>query len=153
MTNIDFSHRNNLSELMDSDDADFETFRACLVDLAKVNHLTLAYRPTLRFFEELARSGRLPMDRAITVVDVGSGYGDMLRKIDRWAVRRGFKLDLIGVDQNPHSGRAALEVTAPGRPIRFVTDNILNYRPASRVDIVISSLTLSGVFAGAADGG
>jgi SAM-dependent methyltransferase len=140
MTNIDFSHRNNLSELMDSDDADFETFRACLVDLAKVNYLTLAYRPTLRFFEELARSGRLPMDRAITVVDVGSGYGDMLRKIDRWAEQRGFKLDLIGVDQNPHSGRAALEVTAPGRPIRFVTDNILDYRPASRVDIVISSL-------------
>jgi hypothetical protein len=87
MKNIDFSRRNNLSQLMNSDDADFETFRAWLIDLAKVNYLTLAYRPTLRFFEHLARSGRLPTDRSITVIDVGSGFGDMLRNVDRWAVR------------------------------------------------------------------
>ena len=140
MKNIDFSRRNNLSQLMNSDDTDFETFRACLVDLSKVNILTFAYRPTLRFFEHLARSGRLPADRTITVVDVGSGFGDMLRKIDRWAVRRGYKLDLTGIDQNPWSARAAEEVTAPGRPIRFVTANIFGYRPESQVDIVISSL-------------
>ena len=94
MKNIDFSRRNNLSQLMNSDDADFETFRACLIDLAKVNYLTFAYRPTLRFFEHLARSGRLPTDRSITVIDVASGFGDMLRNVDRWAVRREIKLDL-----------------------------------------------------------
>jgi SAM-dependent methyltransferase len=140
MKNIDLSRRNNLTQLMDSADTDFETFRACLVDLSKVNYLTLAYRPTLRFFEHLARSGRLPADRSITVVDVGSGFGDMVRKIDRWAVRRGFKVDLIGVDQNPLSARAAEEVTALGRPIRFVAANIFAYQPPSQVDIVISSL-------------
>jgi hypothetical protein len=133
MKNIDFSRRNNLSQLMNSDDTDFGTFRACLVDLSKVNYLMLAYRPTLRFFEHLARSGRLPTDRSITVIDVGSGFGDMLRNVDRWAVRRGIKLDLSGVDQNPWSTRAAGEVAAPGRPIRFVTANIFAYRPASRV--------------------
>jgi hypothetical protein len=114
MKNIDLSRRNNLPQLMDSVDTDFETFRACLADLSKVNHLTLAYRPTLRFFEHLARSGRLPTDRSITVIDVGSGFGDMLRNVDRWAVRRGFKLDLTGVDQNPWSTRVAGEVAAPG---------------------------------------
>jgi SAM-dependent methyltransferase len=140
MKNIDLFRRNSLTQLMDSADTDFETFRACLVDLSKVNYLTLAYRPTLRFFEHLARSGRLPADRSITVVDVGSGFGDMVRKIDRWAVRRGFKVDLIGVDQNPLSARAAEEVTALGRPIRFVAANIFAYQPPSQVDIVISSL-------------
>jgi SAM-dependent methyltransferase len=140
MKNIDLSRRNNLTQLMDSADTDFETFRACLVDLSKVNYLTLAYRPTLRFFEHLARSGRLPADRSITVIDVGSGFGDMVRKIDRWAVRRGFKVDLTGVDQNPLSARAAEEVTALGRPIRFVAANIFAYQPPSQVDIVISSL-------------
>ncbi len=140
MKNIDLSRRNNLSQLMDSADTDFETFRACLVDLSKVNYLTLAYRPTLRFFEHLARSGCLPTDRTVTVVDAGSGFGDMLRKIDRWAVRRGFKLDLTGVDQNPLSARAAEEVTVTGRPIRFVTADIFAYQLPCRVDIVISSL-------------
>jgi SAM-dependent methyltransferase len=140
MKNIDLSRRNNLTQLMDSADTDFETFRACLVDLSKVNYLTFAYRPTLRFFEHLARSGRLPVGRTITVVDVGSGFGDMVRKIDRWAVRSGFKLDLTGVDQNPLSVRAAEEVTPLGRPIRFVSANIFAYQPPSQVDIVISSL-------------
>ena len=139
MKNIDLSRRNNQPQLMDPADTDFETFRACLVDLSKVNYLTLAYRPTLQFFEHLARSGRLPTDRTVTVVDAGSGFGDMVRKIDRWAVRRGFKLDLTGVDQNPLSARAAEEVTAPGRPIRFVTADIFAYQPPSQVDIVISS--------------
>jgi SAM-dependent methyltransferase len=139
MKNIDLSRRNNLTQLMDSADTDFETFRACLVDLSKVNYLTLAYRPTLRFFEHLARSGRLPAGRTVTVVDVGSGFGDMAREIDRWAVRRGFKLDLTGVDQNPLSARAAEEVTAPTRPIRFVTADIFAYQPPGQVDIVISS--------------
>src|ERR1700742_2303823 len=113
-TALDFSRRNDLTELMDSDETDFATFRDCLVDLAKVNRLTLAYRPTLRHFADLDRAGRLPRDRAITVVDVGSGFGDMLRKLDRWAMRRGLRLDLTGVDLNPWSARTAGEVTASG---------------------------------------
>jgi trans-aconitate methyltransferase len=139
MKNIDLSRRNISTQLMDSADTDFEIFRACLVDLSKVNYLTLAYRPTLRFFEHLARSGRLPSDRTVNVVDVGSGFGDMVRKIDRWAVRRGFKVDLTGIDQNPLSVPAAEEVPALGRPIRFVTADIFAYQPSSQVDIVISS--------------
>jgi SAM-dependent methyltransferase len=137
---IDFSRRNALTELMDSDETDFVTFRDCLVDLAKVNRLTLAYRPSLRFFADLAEGGRLPRDRAITVVDVGSGFGDMLRKIDRWAARRGLRLDLTGVDLNPWSARTAIAATAPERPIRYVTANVFDFCPERPIDIVISSL-------------
>ena len=127
-------------ELMDSDETDLVTFRACLVDLATVNFLTLAYRPTLAFLDRLAASGRLPRDRAVTIIDAGSGYGDMLRNIDRWAVRRGIAVELTGVDANPWSERAAREATSPDRPLRWVTANIFDYRPERRADLVISSL-------------
>jgi len=140
MRALDFSGRNALSELMDSNDTDFTTFRACLVDLSKVNRLTLAYGPTLQFFERLTICGRLPQDRTISIVDVGSGSGDMLRKIDFWAARRGFKVDLVGVDLNPWSAQTAQDLTGTGRPIRFITANIFDYLPAKPVDIVISSL-------------
>ena len=140
MVALDFSRRSSLAELMDSDETDFPTFRACLIDLAKVNALTLAYRPTMRFFQALAAAGRLPRDRAISIVDVGSGFGDMLRKIDRWAARRGLRVDLVGVDINPWSARTAAEATSPQRPIRFVTANVFDYRPPGPIDIVISSL-------------
>jgi hypothetical protein len=46
---VDLSRRNHLSEMMDADDTSFETFRACLADLAVANEVTLAYRPTLAF--------------------------------------------------------------------------------------------------------
>ena len=137
---LDFSRRSVLSELMDSDETDFATFRACLIDLAKVNRLTLAYRPTMRFFADLERCGRLPRDRAISIVDVGSGFGDMLRKVDRWTAQRGLPADLTGVDLNPWSARTATEATATGRPIRYVTANVFDYRPPGPIDIVISSL-------------
>jgi SAM-dependent methyltransferase len=140
MAALDFSRRNALPELMDADDTDFQTFRACLVDLAKVNQLTLAYRPTLAFFRELTAVGGLPWDRRVSVVDVGSGSGDMLRRLDRWAAKRAYKLDLAGVDLNPWSAVTARQLTNPRRRIRFVTANIFDYRPAAPVDIVISSL-------------
>jgi hypothetical protein len=137
----DFSRRSDLTELMDSDETDFATFRACLVDLARVNTLTLAYRPTLQFFDRLAKSQSLPSDRVVVVVDAGSGFGDMLRVIDRWAKRRGVKVDLTGVDRNPWSARAAIEATDRKRAIRFVTANVFDYRPPPRgIDVIISSL-------------
>jgi hypothetical protein len=80
----DFSHRAYTPEMMDGE-VDYDTFRGCLVDLAKVNIVTFAYRPTLAFLERLRREGRWPDDRPLTILDVGSGHGDMLRKIDRWA--------------------------------------------------------------------
>lgn len=136
---LDFSRRNALAELMDSDATDFETFRACLIDLAKVNRLALAYRPTLGFLDRLRRLEVLPRDRAISIVDVGSGSGDMLRKIDHWATRYGHKVDLVGVDLNPWSARTAEELTARDRPIRFVTANIFDWS-GEPIDIVVSSL-------------
>jgi hypothetical protein len=140
MMALDFSRRNTLSELIDSSETDLETFRACLIDLTTVNQLTLAYRPTLQFFERLVRSGRLPFDRTITIVDVGSGSGDMLRKIDKWAARRRLKVDLVGVDLNPWSASTAEGLNETGRPIRFITTSVFDYWPANPIDIVISSL-------------
>jgi trans-aconitate methyltransferase len=127
-------------ELMDADDTDLDTFRACLVDLASVNHLTLAYRPTFSFLNRLVDSGRLPKRRPLVIADIGSGYGDMLRKVDRWAERRGVAVKLTGVDLNPWSARSATEATPKGRPISWVTANVFDYRPAERPDIVMSAL-------------
>lgn len=140
MTTPDFSRRSTAAELMDDNGTDLDTFRACLVDLAKVNQLTLAYRPTIAFLDRLARSKALPRDRPLSIVDVGSGYGDMLRKIDTWATRRNIPVSLTGVDLNPWSARAAQEATKPGRPIEWVTANVFDYRPQAPIDVIVSSL-------------
>lgn len=136
----DFSRRASTPELMDTETVGFEDFQCCLAELARVNQLTLAYRPTLAFLDGLAERGHLPRDRALSILDVGSGYGDMLRQIDLWAARRGIPVCLTGIDLNPWSARAAAEATSPGRPIRWVTADLFEYEPEGRVDLVLSSL-------------
>ncbi len=139
MTALDFSRRALTPELMDTEVTGFEEFRDCLVDLERVNFWTMTYRPMMAFMDRLLASGAIPTDRPLVIVDVGSGYGGMLRGIDNWAAKRGIAVDLTGVDLNPWSAAAATAATAPGRPIRWLTANLFDYKPQGGIDLIVSS--------------
>ncbi len=138
MTSVEFSRRSAQDELMDTEPVAFEEFQACLVDLARVNRLSFAYGPTLDFFDRLADRAR-GLGRPLEVLDVGSGYGDMLRRVDAWARARGIAVSLTGIDLNPWSRRAAI-AAAPDRGIEWVTADAFEYAPRAGVDVVVSSL-------------
>jgi SAM-dependent methyltransferase len=137
---VDFTQRGTTPELMDTEVVSYADFRTCLEQLTQANGVFLPYRPTLSFLDRLRTAGRFTGDKPVSIVDVGCGYGDTLRRIDRWAERHGIAVDLQGVDRNPWSARAAADVTAPGRPIRWITQDLFEYRPDGEIDIVISSL-------------
>ena len=112
--------------------------RDCLHDIAQVNRLTGAYHPTLHWLGHVY--GRLPRLRhPLHIVDVGCGYGDMLRRIQRWAVDRNLPVQLTGIDLNADAVRAAREVTLPGT-VTYLAGNAFDYRPEEGIDLVISSL-------------
>jgi 2-polyprenyl-3-methyl-5-hydroxy-6-metoxy-1,4-benzoquinol methylase len=136
----DFSKRDTTPELMDTEVVSYEELRGVLKELTQANELSFAYRPTLSFFRRLAREGRLQKGRRITVIDAASGYGDMSRKLDGWAAKNGYAMDIAGVDMNPWAARAAAEATAPGRPIRWVTANLFDFRAEGGADIITCSL-------------
>ena len=123
-------------ELMDADDLDPATYAAVVGDLAKVNVVTMAARPTFAF---LARVLARHKGRPLRVLDVGFGDGDMLRRIARWAAKRGHAVELVGVDLNPRSELAAKAHTAPGLAIRWVTGDYADLA-GEPWDVVISSL-------------
>jgi SAM-dependent methyltransferase len=131
---IDWSKRAHTPELMDGP-CSYEEFQACLHDLARVNIRTRAYGPSLQFLARLK-----PLGRPLRIVDVGSGYGDMLRRIAQWAAHKEIDVELIGVDLNPYAAQAAREVTAAERGIRWITANAFDYKPEGGIDVVISSL-------------
>jgi SAM-dependent methyltransferase len=116
----------------------YEELRGCLRDIARVNRLTMAYRPTMQWLEELA--GGASISGPLRIVDVGCGYGDMLRRIERLAARRGLAVELIGVDLNPDAVRAAREATATGSRIKWIVGDVYSCAAASDTDVVISSL-------------
>lgn len=121
-------------ELMDDPALDAGTYSEVLHDLARVNTITLARRPTLDF---LARSvGSRPNFR---LLDVGFGNGDMLRSVARWARKRGVAAELVGIDLNPRSVAAAREATPPDLPIDYRTGDYAGLAGGGW-DCVISSL-------------
>jgi 2-polyprenyl-3-methyl-5-hydroxy-6-metoxy-1,4-benzoquinol methylase len=134
---VDLSRRampSDLSEWMD-EPCLYEDFRQCLVDLEQVNRLTWSYRPTLAFLDGLVASGP---KQVLRIVDVGSGGGDMLRCVERWAKRRGVEVELTGIDLNPYAARAARELASARSAVRWITGDAFAY--TEPVDVVLSSL-------------
>ncbi len=123
--------RSQAEELMDADDLDAATYADVVGDLATVNTVTMARRPTLDFLAR-ATAGR----KSFRLLDVGFGDGDMLRRIANWAKAKGIEAELVGVDLNPRSEQAA---RAHGGDIRYVTGDYadLAHEPW---DVIVSSL-------------
>lgn len=135
---LDFSHRADLVELMDQP-CTYEELRDCLHDIARVNRLTFAYRPTLSWMEELMATQPNPA-RPLRIVDVGCGYGDTLRQIEAWAAKRAIPVALTGIDLNPDAIRAAKEATSPAQHIEWRVGDALSDAATGEIDVVVCSL-------------
>jgi len=118
---------------MDTECADFADYARCLGDLARVNVVTRTHQPILRW---LARETQ--GCSAMSLLDVGCGHGDLLRRIRRWGDRRGLKARLIGVDRNPWSIRAARAATPSDAGITYDTADVFDYVPEP-VEFIVSS--------------
>jgi SAM-dependent methyltransferase len=139
---LDLSRRADLdqvTELMDGP-CSYEELRECLRDLSRVNRLTLAYRPVMAFVERAVALA--PAGTRLRIVDVGSGFGDTLRKIERWAVERRVSVELVGVDLNADAVRAARETTPAASAVRFVAGDVFSVPEAQEADLVICSLVM-----------
>jgi trans-aconitate methyltransferase len=132
---LDFGQRAQLTELMD-EPCSYAELRDCLRDLMRVNRAVFTYRPTLEWLEQFACTS----GERLHIVDVGSGAGDMLRRIERWAQKRKIAVRLTGVDLNPYAAQAAREFGEMDSAVEWVTSDAYAYRPAAKIDLVISSL-------------
>jgi trans-aconitate methyltransferase len=116
----------------------FAELRGCLRDIAQVNWLTGAYRPTLDWLNHVYEA--MPFqEKPLQILDVGCGYGDMLRRISSWAADRNLPVVLTGIDRNPDAIRAAREATRPGTAT-FLAGDAFAYQAKDGVDLVVSSL-------------
>jgi SAM-dependent methyltransferase len=121
-------------ELMDDPALDPAVYTQVLHDLARVNRITMAHGPTLAFLERAV--GRRTNFR---LLDVGFGDGDMLRQIAKWALRKGIKAELVGIDLNDKSVAAALEATPDLLPITYIAGDYADLA-GEGFDCIISSL-------------
>ncbi|URW75256.1 methyltransferase domain-containing protein [Sphingomonas donggukensis] len=128
------SVRAQAEERMDAEDLPADVLAAVLADLAQVNTVTMAARPTLGFLKRAVGDRR-----SFRLLDVGFGDGDMLRRIARWAQRRGVAADLVGIDLNPNAAPAARAHTPPAFDIDYRTGDYAALADEPW-DVVVSSL-------------
>jgi 2-polyprenyl-3-methyl-5-hydroxy-6-metoxy-1,4-benzoquinol methylase len=128
------SARSTADERMDTDCVDYQDYHRCLSDLARVNTVTMTHRPMLAW---LARESRGL--RGFSLLDVGCGHGDALRRIRRWAARRGIRAELHGVDRNPWAARAAREATDTAMRIGYRTGDAFELDASEQFDFIVSS--------------
>ncbi len=133
---LDFTHRADLAqcpEWMD-EPCSYEHWLACIGDLAQVNRLTFAARPTLAWLRRFA-------GRSLHIVDVGFGGGDTLRRVERWAQQTKTPVRLTGIDLNPYAARAAQSLTPPrGSRIEWITGDAFSVTLPQPPDLIVSSL-------------
>ncbi|WP_458093550.1 methyltransferase domain-containing protein [Roseomonas sp. WA12] len=128
--------RSSAPEIMDDAAQDFSAFSSALRDLERINRVSLAYRPTLRWLDALARRTGA---RRLSVLDVGAGGGDMLARVADWGLRRGVAVELAALDRSPHAAAHA-RARHPGLPVRWITADLFDLDPAERYDAVICAL-------------
>jgi 2-polyprenyl-3-methyl-5-hydroxy-6-metoxy-1,4-benzoquinol methylase len=134
----EFKQRSVQSEWMDDQSGSFEEFENCLHDLEKLNQWSYGYRPTLKWLDKMANT--VPLTQPITIFDIGSGAGDMLRSIEQYGISTDTHFNLIGIDINPWAKKAADKLLFSKTMIRFETKDIFSFEADRQADFIISSL-------------
>jgi SAM-dependent methyltransferase len=135
---LDFKSRSHEPEWLDRDDIDPAELRAVLRDLARFNTAFFGHSPILKWLGRVL--GRGSSGSHPTILDVGCGYGDLLRAIRRWSNKRNLKPALLGVDLNPETIRIAREATDRAEQIDFAAMDAFDLPSEQRFDFIVSSL-------------
>ena len=85
-------------ELMDDLTLATDALRQNLDELETINTWLGGYAPVLNALARLRP--RFPAGRPLRVADLGSGGGDTLRHVARWARKNGVTVQLTGIDAN-----------------------------------------------------
>lgn len=128
-------------EIIDGPPVPFKEMACCMMDIARVNGLFGGRMVTMIHVKRLLAA--MPAERLITVLDVGTGAGDIPRELVRWARRQGRRIRVFALDRDAATLRIAAKVVRDYPEISFLRGDALALpiRPEA-VDLTISAMTL-----------
>jgi hypothetical protein len=98
-------------ELLDDPAADPETVRQSLRNIARANRWFGGAAAVRHGLERVLRG--VPRGRPLTLLDMGTGAGDVPRRVVRWARRRGYPLRPVGLELNRTAAAMAWRAGVP----------------------------------------
>ncbi|MEX2221196.1 MAG: methyltransferase domain-containing protein [Candidatus Rokuibacteriota bacterium] len=119
----------------------FAEMACCMMDIARVNALFGGRMVTMTHVKRLL--SRRSISRPITVLDVGTGAGDIPRALVRWARREGRLIRVFALDRDAATLQIAAQVVRDYPEITFLQGDALSLPVrAGSVDLTISAMTL-----------
>ena len=128
------------TEIMDDFNLQGKEMQAVLTDLKTVSSLLGGANITLKGIRELLKES--PKNKSLTIVDVGCGDGEMLRKCARFGKRNGYNFRLIGLDANPNIISEAKERSKSYENLTFNTVDVFSKESIPKSDITLCNLFL-----------
>lgn len=115
-----FKQRSYTKELLDAEHIPEADLILNLRELDTINHLLGGYAISFDGLKQLVRPGE-----SCTLIDIGCGGGDTLKRIHTWKTGQKLDIDLVGVDIKPVCIDYARQNTA-GKDISFICDDYRN---------------------------
>jgi 2-polyprenyl-3-methyl-5-hydroxy-6-metoxy-1,4-benzoquinol methylase len=138
---INTKHRTSKSEIMDDFNLEGDVLRDALNKIAKINQLLGGNQLTLQGVKKLI--SKVSKSAQITIVDVGCGNGDMLRKLADYGFENKLDFKLIGIDANRYTINYAQQLSVKYSNIEYSCVDIFSDSfKEIRCDIVLCTLTL-----------
>jgi 2-polyprenyl-3-methyl-5-hydroxy-6-metoxy-1,4-benzoquinol methylase len=138
---IDTTYRSDEIELMDDFKLEGETLRDTLNKLGNINKWLGGNRITVNGVANLLKDK--PKDQTYHIIDLGCGHGDMLRLIAKWAKKKGYRLELLGVDANLDAVNYAGELSVDYPNISFQCVDVFSEAfKKKNCDIMLATLFL-----------
>jgi len=109
-----------------------------LRDLARFNGAMLGHWPVLQWLGRAIKD--VPVEQSLTFVDIGCGYGDLLRAVRGWVRKRGRAMKLIGIDLSPQVIDIARDATDAADDIEYQAADVFEFKPTVPIDFVTNSL-------------
>lgn len=134
---VDFESRSNRPEKMDDPSLSPRQLERTLRDLAALNDQIWGHRPTIDGIEALVG------DRdSVSILDVGTGFGDVPRRIADWGARQGVDVQVTGIDLSETTVECARRHSRSYDNIEFRRCNLFELADDEQYDIVHAALML-----------
>lgn len=138
---INTKYRTDRPEIMDDFEMEGDILRDTLDKIAKINQLLGGNQLTLEGVKQLIAN--VSKFEIITIVDVGCGNGDMLRRLAEYGNKNDLILNLIGIDANNFTINHARKLSVNYPNIKYQCEDIFD-KPFKELkcDILLCTLTL-----------
>jgi 2-polyprenyl-3-methyl-5-hydroxy-6-metoxy-1,4-benzoquinol methylase len=121
---INTKYRTDKPEIMDDFNMEGDVLRDALNKIAKINQFLGGNQLTLQGVKKLL--SKVSKLDEITIVDVGCGNGDMLRKLADYGFENKLNFQLIGVDANRYTINYARELSSKYSNIKYCCEDIFS---------------------------